>query len=252
MMSTHQVASRIPYGRLDDDKLRQLLQRHGYVYLDDVPSGFDHVRFLRRLGAFVPQHDGKEIWIVRPDARLATIYPSSTSEPLQPHTEGYDVDGVPPKYVALWCLAPARDGGGQTTLADGYAFVDSLTRSERHELTRRMYRFLPSTNVGGARPEHVASHAVLQTRPDRAPVLRFSCQRVCHDDDLFYMGIRKRLVDFFDDTHVSVEFAKYSLLLWDNHRMLHSRTGFQDPDRHLLRVWLAEGPANASCIGAGA
>lgn len=32
----------------------QLMEEHGYVLMRNVPDEFDHVRFCRRLGRFVP------------------------------------------------------------------------------------------------------------------------------------------------------------------------------------------------------
>ncbi len=43
----------------------------------------------------------------------------------------------------------------------------------------------------------------------------------------------------FDEAAVAITIPEGHMLIWDNHRMLHGRTGFSDSRRHLTRYWLA-------------
>ncbi len=61
-------------------------------------------------------------------------------------------------------------------------------------------------------------------------------------DDPFIIDIRQRFVDFFDRTCEKILYKKNSLIIWDNWRILHARTGFADQTRHLKRVWLSKPP----------
>jgi alpha-ketoglutarate-dependent taurine dioxygenase len=239
---THQTTqlNRIGFDDIGTPVFSSALDEVGYVYVDGIPESFDHAEFLRtRLGPLLPQYDGQTVWSIRPDQRFEGTYHSLNSRRLTPHTECYEWQDAPPKYLALWCLVPNSDAGGQTTLADGGAFVASLDADERERLSQVEYHFVSSAGLQEMQLGRTARHPILEQRPGRSPILRFSCQCIA-DADEFCQDIGDRLQRFFDRTKVSVEFTARSLLIWDNHRFLHSRNAFTDPRRHLRRVWIAE------------
>jgi alpha-ketoglutarate-dependent taurine dioxygenase len=71
-------------------------------------------------------------------------------------------------------------------------------------------------------------------------VMRFSYNCVVHEDDEFLLNLRERVLEFFTETHITADYEPNSLLIWNNHRMVHSRTGYTDRNRHLRRIWLSE------------
>lgn len=236
-----QPLSRLRHGgALDFDEVKSSLSTHGYVYLDDVPEGFDHQAFLARLGPLMPQYDGELVWSIKAQKRFDDLYHSLNTKPLMPHTECYEFAGTPPKYLALWCLVPAADGGGQTTLADMYAFFGALSDAEQEQVRSRAYPFVSSAGVQDMELGRTAAHPLREEREGRLPIVRFSYNCVVHDEDPFLLDLRERAVRFFDREHVAIDFEENALLIWDNHRMVHSRTGYSDRNRHLRRVWLEE------------
>ncbi|WP_239395139.1 TauD/TfdA family dioxygenase [Frankia sp. CiP3] len=232
--------SRVAFTDLVLDEFRRLLATNGYVYMDGVPETFEHVEFLRQFGPLMPQYDGELIWSIKAEERFDDLYHSLNTKPLMPHTECYEFHGLPPKYLALWCLIPASDDGGQTTLADMYAFADELSDAEREHLSVQPYGFVSSAGVQDMRLGRTAHHPVLEKRSGLPDVVRFSYNCVDHGDDSFLLDVRERVVEFFDRSHVAIDMEPRSLLIWDNHRVVHSRTGYEDRRRHLRRVWLAE------------
>jgi alpha-ketoglutarate-dependent taurine dioxygenase len=239
MSGTATVVSRMSHPDFDEAEFRRMLDRNGYVYLDRVPEGFDHVEFLRRFGDFMPQYDGDLIWSVRPLKRFENMYHSLNTRPLTPHTECYEFPGTPPRYLGLWCIVPAADGGGQTTLADSRPFLESLTTQELAELSTRQYTFISADGVRDMELGRTAVHALYELREGRDPILRFSYNWVRHHDP-YLLDMRDRVVRYFVEHHVAISIEPRAVLLWDNHRVLHSRTGFTDEGRHLRRVWLGE------------
>lgn len=223
-----------------DGRFRARLGEHGYLFLRGLPAGFDYVAFLRQYGALMPQYDGELIWSIRAIERYDNLYHSLNTKGLMPHTECYEFAGVPPKYLALWCLEPASDPGGQTTVADLREFLRTLTQAERGELAAREYEFVSSAGVQDMRLGLTARHPVLEERPGLPAIFRFSYNCVVHEDDPFLLDIRERVLRFFKENHVCVDYARGDLLIWDNHRTIHSRTAYSDRGRHLRRVWLAE------------
>jgi alpha-ketoglutarate-dependent taurine dioxygenase len=244
-IADHEPVSVMRYEtEFDTDKFTQMLDHHGYVYLHDVPDGFDHVRFLAQFGPLMPQYDGAMIWSIKAETRFDNLYHSLNTKPLKPHTECYEFDGVPPKYLALWCLVPASDGGGHTTLADMHAFLDALTVDERHQLATRNYRFVSSSGVQDMALGRTAVHPIWENRAGVESIVRYSYNCVVHNDDPFLLDIRERVLRFFEAAHIAVDFEPNALLIWNNHWMTHSRTGYTDRRRHLRRVWLAEQPTS--------
>jgi hypothetical protein len=101
---------------LADDLLwksfRSLMERHGYVFMCNVPDTFDPVAFCKRLGDFVPQYTGVLVGDVTPEPGMEEFYHAGNTKPLYPHSEGYDFEGLPPRYLALWCETPNTGAGG--------------------------------------------------------------------------------------------------------------------------------------------
>lgn len=220
--------------------IEHLLDKQGYVFLKSPPGDFDYVPYLERLGPLLPQYDGKLVWSIKPELGQEDMYSSMNTRELHPHTEHTEFAGLPPKYLALWCLVPATGQGGQTMLGDVFAFLDTLTLSERSELSRREYEFASTPGLRSMEFGHSARHPLLELRRDLPDVARFSyaCM-MCHDD-AFILGIRERLYEFVMRNQIAIDYSTGSLLIWDNYRMVHWRTAFEDRRRHLRRVWIGE------------
>lgn len=222
---------------------KDILQRKGYINLMELPDGFGYVDFLQRFGDLVPQYDGQLIWSIKAEKRFEHVYHSLNNKPLTPHTECYEFESAPPKYLALWCIKAAECGGGQTTLADGYAFISSLTAEEQERLSSRRYEFFSTPGLQESQIRLAARHFVYDRYAfEGEPIVRFSSACMNDEGDPFMIDIKHRFVAFFDQTCEKISYKKNSLLLWDNWRMLHARTSFKDQTRHLKRVWLAKRP----------
>ncbi|SPF38600.1 Gamma-butyrobetaine dioxygenase [Candidatus Sulfopaludibacter sp. SbA4] len=214
------------------------LDSKGYLFFPEVEEGFDHLAFLRRFGTVRPQYDGKDVWRIEPDRRFDGIYHSLNTEPLFPHTEYYEREGIPHRYQALWCVAPAECGGGQTLLADGYAFLDALDGDERRYLLTQRYEFGSSAGIRDSGLGSSAAHPVVEVLPGGTRLLRFSYNCMRYEHDHVMRGIAERVLEFFEAHRIPITYRRNSLLVWDNFRMLHSRTGFKDRQRKLERVFL--------------
>lgn len=239
MTTSRRVTSRLPFGELTVAAIQRLLDKNGYAYVDGVPEEFDHVEFLRQIGPLMPQYDGELIWSIKAQKRFDELYHSLNTKPLLPHTECYEFTGTPPKYLALWCLVPTAEGG-QTTLADMYGFVDTLTEQERARLAGNRFRFFSSSGVQDMELGREAEHPFIERRPQRPTIIRFSRNNVDAAGDDLLPRVLGQAVEYFDREHVAITFETRALLVWDNHRMVHSRTGYDDRRRHLRRVWLRE------------
>jgi alpha-ketoglutarate-dependent taurine dioxygenase len=215
------------------------LESVGYFYLRDVPDGFDHEAFVQRFGAFTAQYDGKPIWDLKPEPGMDHLYHSKNTQALVPHTECYEFPGEPPRYLALWCIQPAEGEGGATTLADGNELLAELTAAEIEHLRTHSYTFTSSEGLRHQGVEILNEHPILEPRPDGGVILRFSYNNTMPMTDDFLRGFLERGHAWFSERHFGITIERNGLLLWDNHRMVHSRTAFSDRRRHLRRALLA-------------
>jgi hypothetical protein len=105
----------------------------GYVYLTGISDGFDHVMEMRHFGEPVLQYNGALIRDVKPAPDIGNdVYSASNTRELTPHTESYEFEGLPPRYVALWCVRPAEGPGARRpspTGTDSWNGSQPATRS---------------------------------------------------------------------------------------------------------------------------
>ncbi|MFG2556229.1 TauD/TfdA family dioxygenase [Streptomyces sp. NPDC048581] len=240
MSSTTTIDSRLSYSEYTQEEFQRLLDEHGYVYMNEIPADFDHESFMRGFGEFMPQYDGQKVWSVKSQKRFENMYHSLNTRALYPHTECYEFPEASPQYLGLWGVVRASDGGGQTTLLDGRKFIATLTDDERQQLSSRRYEYVSADGVLEMKLGRTAVHPMYEIREGREPIFRFSYNNVNHNDDPFLLDIRDRVVEFFEKSHVAVDIEPGAILIWNNHRVLHSRTAYTDERRHLRRVWLAE------------
>src|SRR5882762_9074550 len=84
---------------LHEVEYRRLLAENGLVHAVDVPDRFDHSQFFAKFGEFYPGPSGKLIDDIAPEAGMDDVYYGSNSRSLLPHTEGYEFEGLPPRYL---------------------------------------------------------------------------------------------------------------------------------------------------------
>ncbi|WP_198347923.1 TauD/TfdA family dioxygenase [Plantactinospora sp. KBS50] len=213
----------------------ELMDVHGYVYLCNAPDDFDPVGFCRGLGPFIPNYTGAVVGDVRPEAGMDDVYHAGNTRPLMPHTEGYDFEIVPPRFIALWCVTPCRGEGGETTLMDARAFVQTLSDEERDHLNNHVYDWKTTDGIRRMGLDLHTRHPVLEDHAD-GQIVRFSCNNLIRADDDPAAAIQEKVKRYFDQHHIAVNYERNDMLVWDNWRMLHSRTAFNDRHRHLRRI----------------
>ena len=211
---------------------QQILKTQGYLYLEQLPDDFDHLVFASKFGVLLPhKYNGEYVFTIKVNPNLGDRYPAFTTSEVEPHTEGYEYEHRPLHYQCLWCVSPATCGGGQILLADGYAFVNSLSNEEREYIT--VYKFEFVTPSGS-----IVKHPLYDVESGKQPIVRFNFSQLRRESDRTLNNIATRFLQFFDDEKIAINWSKNDFLIWDNFRMLHSRTTYQDRDRELKRVYL--------------
>lgn len=226
--------------------LESLLQENGFFYVAGLPNDFDHLEFIRRFGPTMPQYHGGEVWQVQPSEKYEHTYHSLNRAELYPHTECYEFEGLPPRYQAFWCVRPAEDGGGATTICDTYGFLKTLSGEDRRHLERKR-RFESSDGIKSSGLARSAVHPILERGSGGKLVIRlsFNCMRRDEDDADWLAQFFDRFRQHFQTNHIRIGWIPGALLMFDNWRYAHSRTAFEDWNRLLKRVWVTENRASA-------
>ncbi len=242
------------------DHLLAVLQAGGCAaYVPELGLGaFEpdrRARLLYALAALIGRpsptdaREGRILWDVTPRP-TAGDYDATFSEhdgeaAFHTDTQYYP---VPERWIALYVMTPAGCGGGLSVLCDGEAVRGALDRPE----TRWALHLLESQPL----PFRVPSLFTTDRRPGAvqatiAPIFS-TCPGIRYRRDTLLDGwshfpeyrsreledaVRVLEAELVGSDH-AVRFAmpRDSLLVADNHRALHARTGFTDRRRHLLRV----------------
>ncbi len=234
-----------------------------FVIVDDYPLPHDEIgarnflflALMSCIGKPTPTDKaGKEIiWEVTPRTHLPDGYTPTITEHNQAaelHTDSSYVD-VPERYVALFVIRPAKEGG-LSHILDGREFLSTLSESRQGRECVNVLRSVPcpsrvptafTENCMEEEPE-LALHRIISDSPlirYRYDTIRagFKCEPSYASSEVQWA------VDYFH--HALARHGKYTfslnsgdILLANNHEILHGRTAFKDKNRLLLRIRTAQ------------
>lgn len=228
------------------------LETDGFALFDVTSFGGDDREVAALFGTIIPQYGGEETYAVAYSQGFDEFLYSKSLNPIGPHTEA-PLFSPPPRLLALHCKRQARCGGGATLIADARTFL-----LERPAAEVELCRTWPIAFLGSPDPGHsetIVAEAPLLSESRERPIVRFSHNFFIYGDTNARLSSRRDLADlnlpeplesairatfrFFEEQAVPITIPEGYMLIWDNHRMLHGRTGFQDPGRHLTRYWLS-------------
>lgn len=224
------------------------LHDRGYVVIPDLGGVEEAAEVISSFGDLVPQYSGKLTHEItyRP-GNESRSYSQSTNTILA-HTEapGWSTS---PAFIGLYCHQQARCGGGHTDLLS----ADDLLLHLNPTHVQQMQSLLDFPGPPGSS----SLRAPMLERDARGRSrLRFSYNLLAHgefDPDLdtpaegadLPLGAEGRLLA----QHVNEVFAKHrtsvlipdnALLIWDNRRLLHARSEYEDKGRHFTRFWFTD------------
>ena len=186
------------------------------------------------------EHDGSFLASVVPTRAEAASASSHGAAPLQLHTETAHLASYMPSYVALYCIRSDRSGQARTVLAEG-ARALAACRPETVELLRQ-----PLFWVRAPRSFHqntmTRGPVSVVSGPGSLPEIKYeSADMVPLNQDAAIA-----LTEFGRELAASkfeVQLEAGDLLVFDNRKIVHGRTGFTSrldgTDRWLLRSLIA-------------
>lgn len=240
------------------DAAHEQLSRQGWTVL--APSLLEAgVRAaLGRFGRIVPQYNGEDTWEVKMKPGFEKLPYSQSRNAIGPHTE-VPVGDPPPRYLALHCHRQARCGQGHTRLADGMTFVQSLDGELQRYVHEAPVQFAATLAPGAARRQTLTVPIVNVGSDGDRPIFRFSYNQFLYGDvnpsedalrgapndaparrgrDDPLVRLAMLAASYFESESMPVLIPDHHLMIWDNHRLIHARSTYSDPARHLTRYWL--------------
>ena len=174
-----------------------------------------------------------------PGADGSTLVPFQTG-----HTDGFAYGDRYPDFIFLLCVRAAA-AGGESFIVDSYELIDALANSEAAD-DRAFHHFLTTTPVEQTEPGFQSSLApVIGTNGNGRRMSRWT--PVQRPDASLPAEEQARhaawLARWGALTHAaSLRAPRFVLqpgeaICLDNYRMLHGRTGFDDTERALWRIW---------------
>lgn len=137
----------------------------------------------------------------------------------------------PPKYIAMFCIAQERTGGGIPLLADGWQAIEDLTEADLHYLRTEPVTFPPPSHIDYP----ALSGPIVTERDDGTLFIRFRYDMLENPAPAvtnFNKAINNHII------HLNV--SPGTIYIFDNERMLHGRTelkaGLQS-DRFFKRMY---------------
>lgn len=219
------------------ESCKKSLVTNGFYYLENPPSAFDYVHFAKKIGDIVPQYDGRDMWTIASKEGYENTYHSMNNKELTAHTECYEFEGLPPRYLTLLCEKKSDCGGGSTYLTDMHEFVTGLSAEQKALMEQVSIEF--SSTPGLSRENHklFARHPIVKYTSDDEYIFRYSyhCMNFRDTDICEYI---MDMEEYIKEKSVEIKWKNGAFLIWDNHRVVHSRSEYKDKTRTLKRLWL--------------
>jgi gamma-butyrobetaine dioxygenase len=235
----------------DPPALRAMLAQYlrlGFLILDGVPTAPGSVLAVARRFGFVRDTNFGALFDVRSVPEASDL--AYTSLSLDPHTDNPYRDPVPGIQL-LHCLVNATSGG-LSTLVDGLAVAETLRRTAPEAfalLASTPLRFLyrdRDTELVACAPQIECDAAGRVRAVHCSPRLDFTAFRPASELDRLYRAKTEfDLLCRAPEFEIRFKLDPGELLLFDNRRLLHGRTGFDPAEgpRHLQGCYIdGDGP----------
>lgn len=176
------------------------------------------------------------------DKKLAN---TGNLDPLPVHTDGFSYGDAYPDYLLLVCVN-ASDEGGENFLVDGYAVLEELAADSAYAW---VVDALPETVVDQTEEgmQESVSPIVQSTTTGRMMVRRtldtfgngpkIWAESKAPERDREMIRIWGETIDQSAQTAPRFKLQVGEAMFVDNYRMFHGRTGYEDLNRMMWRVW---------------
>ena len=215
----------------------RMLRDFGMVMITDAPAKPGFVLEVAALCG--PPGAGSaygELFDLSPSSSVQTM--GNTFRPVPPHTDE-PFRYSPPGLITLGCIRPAKEGG-KSVFVDGFHVGNQLRQQDPdafdllvhqpHSFHRRhdaiidqeakapIFTLNENGRIAGIR-FHTRASAPLEISAESLPAYYAAYRKLC-----------QLIMTPENQIHIALQAGEAVIL--DNHRVLHSRTAFTDPQRH--------------------
>lgn len=231
----------------DFNSIDSKLLYNGYVLIQNIPE-VAAVNYTRRLGDFILQKGSIKHTVKWTEGFDGYAYSKSMNF-IGPHTE-FPYLKIPPTYQALYCRRQA-DSGGETYLSNANYFLESLDKADKELLKKTTVNFLSindSDNIdsnGNIHPiyEEIKediifrfSHNLFMYGDINAKLKDVEENKITFFENEKINTLMTKLLNFTRSNHTCFQIPTNSILIWNNHRILHWRNQYSDKHRELVRL----------------
>lgn len=217
--------------------LYRKLRDYGFVVLCGGPAEPDSVAEVASLVGDLGESAYDKIFDLSPSSKVRTM--GNTTRPVPPHTDE-PFRYSPPGVMVLGCVRMADDGG-DTVLVDGFHLAEIMRNDhpEQFELLCNLSQTFIRRHNGSLDQE---TRVPMFATDDEGEVCGVRIHtRSAGPLDLPveqvepYYAAHHRLTQLMmaDENQLHIRLQPGYAVLFDNHRILHARTHFTDPNRFL-------------------
>lgn len=235
------------------NKNKSELAESGYSIINNITDRNEAKQLVQQFGSLVNQYNECKEYDVRYTSGFDNYQYTKSMNLITPHTEAPDFD-PPPQYLALYCINQANCGGGQTLLCNfSHLFRHLPTKSQQY-LLQQPVNFLGGNPSPSEKKNNSYTGCCFSEKENG--VCRFSHNYFTYGNVHGYALDRKKglpappipcptkaaiaeeVSHLFSELASPILISEGSLLIWNNHRMLHARNQYTDKARHLVRFWV--------------
>lgn len=231
--------------KLDVRDINNELQEKGYVLIEENGGQRHAIAVLQQLGRLIPQYNGALEHEVRYCPGFDNKAYSQSNNTILAHTEapGWEPS---PQYLALYCHHQAECGGGHTDILDINHLLPLLDREERVLLESASLHFPgPEKGIISTMLEHIEAHSILRFSFNLLTSGEYDPPLTNHvEPEKLPLGkkglvLAHKINKIFIKHCSSILIPDDGLFIWDNQRLLHARSKYEDKNRHLTRYWIS-------------
>ena len=221
-------------GRID---LYRKLRDYGFVIVQNGPAEPGSVETVANMVGDLGDSAYSKIFDLSPKSQIRTL--GNSTRPVPPHTdEAFRFS--PPGLNVLGCVRPADDGG-DTILVDGFNLAETMRKEDPDSfalLASRSHTFhrLHEGEIDQAARVHMFALDDTQGIAGIRIHTRASAPMDLPADliEPFYAAHHKLSQSMMSPSEQAcIALKSGDAAIFDNHRVLHARTNFTDPNRHM-------------------
>jgi len=232
---------------LKENLLNELSEKGFYIYDSKLTDEKDiinkQLEICAVIGDIREHNEGKQdyVWPIKLKDSSSTIRTfSEHNDQAEFHTDTQYRE-LPERYMTLCCVQEAVCGGGLTLLLDSQLVLNDIIDQKEFLQSLSLNFPIAIPDVFAVKGNLFIEQPIVSNYPKfrfRYDTFKKGIVLQSSNDKYVKLDIIERLKDILENSPhiISLKLRKGQILIIDNHRILHGRTAYSDPNRLLYRV----------------